>query len=84
MTLRFQVFMFLMIAGLLAITYETLAFVIGEPVNWPGLMIVLGVFLVGLIGTSIMWKREARGSFRAAVRKSVAERRLKRRRELSN
>lgn len=72
MTRQFRVFLWLAIVGFLATSYEMLALVNGWPVDRAVLVVAPVVFLVGLIPTSLMWKREARKSFRAAIRRKRA------------
>jgi hypothetical protein len=55
--------------GILSGGLETFRYFDDWPVHWIVVEVAVVMFLVGLSGTAIMWRRETRNSYRAAIRR---------------
>jgi hypothetical protein len=66
---RFRMFMMVLIMGVLVSLFETIEFVNGWYVYWPGFAVGATAFLSGLIGTSWICRAESLRSYRNAVRR---------------
>ena len=61
--------MWLAIMGALVGGFELINLINGWPINRKALYAVLVILPVGLTGTTVLWRREALDSYRAAIRK---------------